>query len=192
MKDVNYVFICGRLGDQARMRPATNGSVQFTFSVATNTDKSDRDTPCWHKVMYWANGEKEIAFLESVLQKGVQVGVVGDLRAYHTSDGVKHIFVRARTCDILTYPVQDQQEQEPALDDEASLAAAFGDVNDNAPVPAVPPPKAPARAAAVPAPARSAVRPAGTRPAALSRPAVAPATGGLTPTAAAAGEISFD
>lgn len=124
MKDINFVALCGRLGSDANHRPQEDGAVTITFDVATNTSQDNK--PVWHKVMYRSSGEKESAFLAESLLSGVKVHVTGQIRSYTVADR-KHLYIHATQCEVLSFPKERSRAAAAYEDEDARLAAAFGE-----------------------------------------------------------------
>ncbi|MBY0470064.1 single-stranded DNA-binding protein [bacterium] len=100
MKDLNKVFLLGRLGSQPVRRETKNGTVVTHFSMATSkktkvggeegVESELKEETQWHKVVVWG---KQGEVCAQYLQKGNPVLVEGSMRSrkYDDSSGVSRM-----------------------------------------------------------------------------------------------------
>ncbi len=98
MKDMNRIFLMGRLGSDADLKETKTGKKVLKFSMATgktfkkrdeNGQESDeklKSAPQWHQVVIWGKLGEACA---PYLKKGKPVFVEGEVRSkkYMTKDG---------------------------------------------------------------------------------------------------------
>jgi single-strand DNA-binding protein len=85
MKDLNRIFLMGRLGNDPEQKETKSGVALVTFSLATtyrvrsdeNGDELYRDETQWHRVITWG---KLAEICGQYLKKGQTVFVDGTLR----------------------------------------------------------------------------------------------------------------
>jgi single-strand DNA-binding protein len=90
MKDMNKIFIMGRLGADPEIRETKTGGKMAVFSVATSRWVKDGAEPVtqWHKVVAWGKQSETCAMY---LKKGRSVLVEGSIRMqkYKDKDGIE-------------------------------------------------------------------------------------------------------
>lgn len=129
--DINMAVVKGRLTHDPKV-VAGNGVTFFNFSVATNTVAGKEQRTEYHSVNYPAFSEKEAELLKTHLVKGASVYAEGDMRVYEKREGGgKMFYVRAASLQLLSF-VDEQQDDTPAIDDEAHALGGFID-DDPAP-----------------------------------------------------------
>ena len=91
MKDMNKVFIMGRLGADPEMRETKTGGKMAVFSVATSRWVKDGGEPItqWHRDR--GLGKTEVKLCAKYLKKGRSVLIEGSVRTqkYKDKDGIE-------------------------------------------------------------------------------------------------------
>lgn len=88
MKNINRVFLMGRLGSQPMLRETKSGVPVAHFSIATHSGGDDTEKTEWHRVVTWG---KQAQFCAEHLVKGQRVHVDGTIRSrrYENPEGVE-------------------------------------------------------------------------------------------------------
>lgn len=112
MKCENKIYLKGRLGSDAKVRAAGNGSVA-NFSVATDYDFKRQDgswdkETTWHNVCAWQGfGVCDL----SLLKKGVWVSVIGRVREREFTDNQGY---KKKIVEVIAEQVDLLQPDKPA------------------------------------------------------------------------------
>jgi single-strand DNA-binding protein len=101
MKDMNKVFLMGRLGGDPELRETKTGGKMVTFSVATSRWVKDGGEPItqWHKIVAWG---KQSELCAKYLKKGRSVLIEGSVKTneWIDKDGVKRKTTEIHADDV--------------------------------------------------------------------------------------------
>lgn len=122
MKDLNDVFIIGRLTRDPEIRYTSSGSCVMNFSVATNSSKKvgDKyeDEPNFFDIVFWP---KTVDYWAKQLYKGTQVFLHCEAKQDRwEKDGVQHSRVRFQCVD---FPKVFPKSEHTAAGSEAQSSA---------------------------------------------------------------------
>jgi single-strand DNA-binding protein len=131
MRDVNMIFLIGRLGRDPVLRETKAGQPVAHFSLATSRRKKDEavadgftEETTWHQVVVWG---KQAEVCNQYLQKGDAVWVEGNLRSrrFQNKEGQERtIFeVHADSVNFLTQRKRPDGELEAVPAQAESQAA---------------------------------------------------------------------
>lgn len=125
MKDLNRIFLIGRLGGDPVQRETKNGTAVASFSLATSrrlresarepgqaTSEYPPEETQWHRVVSWG---KQAEFCALYLKKGDKVFVEGTVKShrYEAKDGTEKtaVDVHVEEISFLSSP-RNRREQE--------------------------------------------------------------------------------
>jgi single-strand DNA-binding protein len=101
MKDMNKIFLMGRLGADPELRETKTGGKMVTFSVATSRWVKDGAEPVtqWNKVVAWG---KQSELCATYLKKGRTVLIEGSIKAnkWKDKDGIERRTVEIHADDV--------------------------------------------------------------------------------------------
>lgn len=100
MKDMNKIFIMGRLGADPAPKETKTGVKMVTFPVATSRwSKEGGEVTQWHRVVAWGRQSEQCA---TYLKKGRSVLIEGSIktRKYPGKDGIERISVEVHADDV--------------------------------------------------------------------------------------------
>jgi single-strand DNA-binding protein len=100
MKDMNKIFIMGRLGADPTPKETKTGVKMVTFPVATaRWTKEGGEITQWHRVVAWGKQSEQCV---TYLKKGRSVLVEGSIktRKYPSKDGIERLSVEVHADDV--------------------------------------------------------------------------------------------
>ncbi len=113
MRDVNRVFLMGRLGTTPVLRETKNGLPVTQFSLATQQGTEETRQTEWHRIVVWGKHGQTCA---EHLSKGQRVYVEGNIRShsYSGKDGLKKISyeIHADQVNFLDRPLKRNVTEE--------------------------------------------------------------------------------
>jgi single-strand DNA-binding protein len=120
MKDVNKVFLLGRLGGDPVAKETKNGSGMATFSLATSRKWKDpeseelREETDWHRIVTWGRLSEQCA---KYLEKGAPVHVEGTIRVrkYEAKNGEERTMVEVHADEVRFLPKAKPADSTPAI-----------------------------------------------------------------------------
>lgn len=117
MSDLNSISFTGRLGNDAEMKYAQSGTPIWSASVGVGYGYGDNKGTNWIRVQVFGKRAESLGKL--AIQKGVAVGVTGELRVrtYDTREGGKgtSVEVVAQDVALLSKP-EGKAAPKPAAD----------------------------------------------------------------------------
>lgn len=128
---LNEVRLIGNLGDVPQIKACTNGATLFKFRMCTDKE--------WHSIEYFAQSEKQAAYLAERLTKGALVYVAGEIGTdkWIDRDGKSQIWKKIKATDlkiihesinstsmIETGLPADFNPDDPAFDEDRGLPSA--------------------------------------------------------------------
>jgi single-strand DNA-binding protein len=118
MKDMNKIFIMGRLGADPEIKETKTGGKMAVFSVATSRWVKDGAEPVtqWHRVVAWGKQSETCA---TYLKKGRSVLVEGSLRMqkYKDKDGIERRSTEIYADDVTFLSGQQRTESSGGVDE---------------------------------------------------------------------------
>jgi single-strand DNA-binding protein len=101
MKDMNKIFIMGRLGADPTPKETKTGVKMVTFPVATSRWSKDtqESTTQWHRVVAWGKQSEQCA---TYLKKGNSVLIEGSVktRKYPGKDGIDRMSIEVHADNV--------------------------------------------------------------------------------------------
>lgn len=124
-RSVNLTILLGNVGADPEVRYTSNGTPVSRFSLATNSQYTDKTTGELKEITSWHNlvmyGKKPADVIQKYVKKGNPLHVVGHItyRTWTDNDKVKHnhtaIVIDSFT--LLSRPVFQTNESSPNADD---------------------------------------------------------------------------
>jgi single-strand DNA-binding protein len=115
MKDMNKIFLMGRLGADPELRETKTGGKMVTFSVATSRWVKDGGEPVttWHKIVAWG---KQSELCATYLKKGRSVLIEGSVKTnkWKDKDGVERRSTEIHAEDVTFLGGQQKQDAQEA------------------------------------------------------------------------------
>jgi len=128
MKDVNVIFLTGRLTKDSELRATTSGKHIQSFSIASNDDYKKLGSDEWTNKCYFINCVKFGNTLG--LDKGVAVSIQGKLTSNTVEkDGVKRTYIQVEVINLnFIVPKEKVEKVEEVKNEE--LAEKTGNIDE--------------------------------------------------------------